>query len=153
MTDVSVSNLFGFYNSVIGFSSPGVFIYLTRFEYSNVSICGSLMTTYSAFPLRSQIRYSLLQSVFDANVASQSEFDSFIHINNSTFTNLGLTISYEAGLQATSFGTSSYDRMSSILNVDNFPGEIVISDSSFSGSKLLLDFTLPFDPSLETPLD
>ena len=120
--DSSVQNLFGFYNSVIGFASEGVSIYLTRFEYSNVSICGSLMTTYSAFPLRPEIRYSLLQSAFDSTMPSQSTTDSLIHVTNSTFTNLGLTISYSTDLQATSYDTSSYDRLSPFLNVGSFPG-------------------------------
>ena len=43
--------------------------------------------------------------------------------------------------------------MSPILNVDNFPGEIVISDCTFSGTKVLLDFTMYFDSNSDIPLD
>ena len=78
LSGVHITHLYAFYNSIIG-GSPNLSINDSYF--SHISICGSLLSSYNAFPLNASSTYSKIQHMFSPSQPPNTS--PSIIINNS----------------------------------------------------------------------
>ena len=139
----NVYNVFTFYNSLL----PAVAHILINggFLY-HVSMCGSLVSSFSSFPANSASHYSNLQLLFAPPSPAPSE--ASLSIAHCTFRRMAVALHFHNAthqlINGASYPSGSVvDRIAPILNLHAYPGEVSLGHCSFTNNKLFHNLSLP----------
>lgn len=155
LSDSSFMNIFSSYNSLVGYESSSSLPLQLSVQGSNfqhISICGSLVSSYSMIPTNGTYSPSATQNIMThpSTPSISSTSAPFINIMMSNFSQFGLALQYDTSrgpeLFQSIYNSSTFSRRATVLNLDNFPGEITVRGCHFSKHKLYHFFNHTYDP-------